>query len=331
LMSAERLPFPVIAGISAGSINAAAIAQHAEDFNDGVLRLEQLWGGMHAADVFEAELGRLQSLFMRGKRPLALFDNTPLAALIRRELHPAGIGAAIVAGLLQGLAVTASNYTTGEVTTFVEAQQQIPGWHHHRRNCVLTPIGPEHLLASSALPLLFPAQRIGDSFYVDGSLRMTAPLSPAINLGADRILVIGTRNDARAVTRGTLEAPGLGEIGGYTLESLFAEHVNADIEHMQQINALLEVLPAGQVADTGRRRIDVMVIRPSQDVRVIASRFLTKLPRSIRLVLRTIGGWGNEWRLPSYLLFEAPFTQALIDLGYRDGLKQRPQLEAFFR
>jgi NTE family protein len=331
LMSREQLPFPVIAGISAGSINAAAIAQHAEDFDGSVMRLEQLWSSMHVADIFEAELTRLQSLFTRAQRPLALFDNAPLAALIRRELNTDALTASINSGKLRGLAVTASNYNTGEATTFVQAHARVDGWHDHRRNCVLTAIGPEHLLASSALPMLFPAQRIGDAFYIDGSLRMTAPLAPVINLGADRILVIGVRNEARPSKPHRVGAPGLGEVGGYTLESLFAEHLNADLEHMRQLNGLLELIPAHRRRASGRRRIDVMVIRPSQDVRLIAARFLTRLPRSIRLVLRTIGGWGSEWRLPSYLLFEAPFTQALIELGYRDGLKQRPQLEAFFR
>lgn len=331
LMASDELPFPIITGISAGSINAAAIAQRAADFDAAVLRLEELWSAMHIEDIFEAELTRLQALFTRAERPLALFDNAPLAALIRRELDTDALTDVINRDLVHGLAVTASSYTTGEVITFVQSHKKIAGWHHHRRNCVLTAIGAEHLLASSALPMLFPAQRIGDAYYVDGSLRMTAPLSPAINLGADRILVIGVRNDATTPRRGGLEAPGLGEVGGYTLESLFAEHLNADVEHMEQINRMLDLMPALRRRKSGRRRIDVMVIRPSQDVRVIAARFLSRLPRSIRLVLRTIGGWGNEWRLPSYLLFEAPFTQALIDLGYRDGLKERPRLEAFFR
>ena len=130
--------------------------------------------------------------------------------------------------------------------------------------------------------------------------------------------------------RGGTDAPGLGEIGGYTLESLFAENLNADLERMQQINEMIGLMTPWRRRSSGRRRIEVMVIRPSQDVRVIAARFLTRFPRHIRLFMRAIGGWGNEWRLPSYLLFEGAFTQALIELGYRDGLKQRPMLEAFF-
>ena len=330
VLDRDQLPFTAVAGISAGSINATAVAQHAEDFVGAVQRLEGLWANMTSSDVFEVDLGNLRALFSKEGQPLSLFDNTPLGNIVRRELDAPALQQVIASGLLRGLAVTASNCTTGEATTFIQARSDAQTWHHDRRDSVLTVLGSEHLLASSALPLLFPAQRVGDEFFVDGSLRMTAPLSPVINLGADRILVIGVRYESRAGTIGEIHAPGIAEIGGYTLESLFAENLNADIERAHQVNAMLELIPWWRRRQLKRRRIEVMVIRPSQDVRTIAARYSMKLPRTIRLFLRTLGGWGNEWRLPSYLLFEAPFTQALIDLGYRDGLKHRPALEAFF-
>jgi NTE family protein len=326
----DHVPFVAITGISAGSINAAGLAQGAEDFVDAVERLERLWTSLHADDIFETEAARLQHFVSRSPSPVALFDNAPLAALLERELDREALDRVIRTGVIRGLAISASNYTTGDATTFVHAGADPVLTHHMRRDSVRAEIGPEHLLASSALPLLFPPQRIGDEFFVDGSLRMTAPLSPAINLGADRILVIAVRNERASTPDESLHLPGIGEIGGYTLESLFSVSLNADLERMEQINELLTLIPRWRRRRTHRRKIEVMVIRPSEDLRVIAARFSMKLPRSIRLFLRALGGWGIEWRLPSYLLFEAPFTAALIDLGYRDGLKQRPALEAFF-
>jgi NTE family protein len=329
VLESEALPFPAIAGISAGAINATALAQHAGDFPGGVERLERIWTGMHTNDVFEIDVRRLQGLFAGRRRPIALFDNAPLARLLEREIDRGALDRAIESGHLLGLAVTASNYSSGEATSFVQASPAAKFWHHDRRDSVPARIGPEHLLASSALPLLFPAQRVGAEYFVDGSLRMTAPLSPVINLGADRVLVIGVRHEALLDERPDL-APGLGEIGGYTLESIFSENLNADLERMQQINTLLEMVPRWRRNHSGRRRIEVMVIRPSEDVRSIAARFASRLPRSIRLFLRAVGGWGSEWRLPSYLLFDGAFGRALIDLGYRDGLHHRKALESFF-
>ena len=330
ILDGDRLPFTAVAGVSAGSINAMAIAQRADDFQAGVDRLERLWTQMRASDVYEIDVAQLQGLILRTHRPLALFDNAPLARLISREIDPPSLERHLASGVLHGLAVTASSYTTGEATTFVQSGARAPPITERRRTTLRTRIGVEHLLASSSLPLLFPAQRIGDEYFVDGSLRMTAPLSPAINLGADRLLVIGVRHEALQERPAEAIGPGLGEIGGYTLESVFAEHLIADIERAQQINALLEMIPWWRRNHTDRKRIEVMVVRPSEDIGLLAARFSTRLPRSIRLFLRTLGGWGSEWKLPSYLLFEGPFGEALIDLGYRDGLHHRRALEAFF-
>ncbi|MDA1075778.1 MAG: patatin-like phospholipase family protein [Proteobacteria bacterium] len=331
VLDEDRLPFTAISGISAGAINAIAVAQNAASFGDAVEQLEALWGNLKPEKVFLVDYGVFQGLISRKNGSASsLLDNTPLRSLIDSHINPAGLEQSIRSGLIKGLAISASNYSTGEATTFLQADSDSTTWHHDRRDGVLATLSTSHVMASSALPMLFPAEEIDGQYYVDGSLRMTAPLSPAINLGADRILVIGVRNETPSDPADALHPPSMGEIGGYTLESMFSENLNTDLERMQQLNHMLNLIPRWRRRRSGRRQIDVMVIRPSEDLRVIAARFSLALPRGLRLLLRTVGGWGHEWRLPSYLLFDGGFTRALMDLGYRDGLKQRPALEKFF-
>ncbi len=326
------LPFSSIAGVSAGSINGMAVAQYAHNFSEGVLRLEDIWLNMTSSDVFTMEYGALQAFVGGGSgRSQALLNNAPLGALLERTVGDRdAVAARIREGHLDGLAVTASNYTTGEATTFFQARPELIAWHTRRRHSVATRIEVPHLLASSALPILFPPQAVGAEYFVDGSLRMTQPLSPVIKMGADRILVIGVRNESLPVGDFKAEAPGIAEVAGYTLDSLFSENLNTDIERMEEVNRLIAAVPFWRKKRLHKRPMRVMTIRPSEDLRVIAQRFSVQLPRGIRLFLRTIGGWGKEWRMPSYLLFEADFARALIDLGYRDGLKLRPSVQAFF-
>ena len=331
LVDSETLPFRSIAGISAGSINGMAVAQYAGRFSEGAHRLEDIWLNMTSSDVFTMEYGALQAFMGREEKPASLLNNAPLADLLKRTVGDEdAVAANIRDGHLDGFAVTASNYTTGEATTFFQARPELIAWHTRRRHSVATRIGVEHLMASSALPILFPPQPVGGEFFLDGSLRMTQPLSPAIKMGADRILVIGVRNESLPVGDFSVEVPGIAEAAGYTLDSLFSENLNTDIERMEEVNRLIEAASFWRRRKLRKRQMRVMTIRPSEDLRAIAARFSVQLPRGIRLFLRTVGGWGREWRMPSYLLFEADFAQALIDLGYRDGLKQRPAVQRFF-
>lgn len=196
----HTLPFRTLSGISAGAINAMGLARRAGDFTEAVLNLERLWTGMRPGGVFSMEYSALQKFLSRHGKPVSLLNNMPLRELLTRKVADDGaVARHIEHGILDGFAVTVSNYSTGEATTFFQAHPETLAWQTRRRHSVATTIGVPHLLASSTLPLLFPAERIGNHYIVDGSLRMTQPLSPVIKMGADRILVIGVRNESLPV------------------------------------------------------------------------------------------------------------------------------------
>lgn len=331
LVDSEALPFDSISGISAGALNATLLAQGADNFLDAVSRLERIWTELCTNDVFTLEYNLARGFIGKANKPHSFLNVAPLAELLQHELGDGRlVETQLKRGHLKGLAVTASNYSTGEATTFFQSSIESLHWHDRRRDSVRTCIGVPHLMASAALPLLFPPQRIGNEYFVDGSLRMTEPLRPVIKMGADRILVIGVRNETLPLGDEGEYQPGVAEIAGFTLDSLFAEKLNTDIERMKQINHMLSHVNWWQRKKTGLRKITVMVIQPSQDLRVVAARFAAKLPRGVRLFLRAAGGWGHEWRLPSFLLFEGVFARELINLGYYDGLKQRSKMHTFF-
>jgi NTE family protein len=186
-------------------------------------------------------------------------------------------------------------------------------------------------MASAALPLVFPAERIGDEYYGDGGMRMGAPLSPAIHLGADRLLVIGTRDERPDPAPVKTPAyPGAAVVGGYLLDTVFMDTLQADLARVARINETLALMTPEQRANTTLRPLETLVIRPSRDLREITAAHAPSLPGTVKLLLRTLGGWGRDWRMASYLMFEADYCRALIELGYRDGLAHAPELRRFF-
>lgn len=335
-------PFPVICGTSAGAINAAVLASHAHEFGLGVERLETFWASMYCGRIYRTDPWSVLSSGLRWGlslasggllkvAPRALLDNGPLRGFLQRTLRLEGIRTAIDAGALRGVAVTASGYSSARAVSFYEGQPGIEEWQRHRRCGRAAPLGVPHLLASAALPLIFPAECIGKEYYGDGGLRMIAPLSPAIHLGADRILVVATR-DEKPDPEPLQEArhPSLGEIGGYLLDTIFMDTLNADLARLRRINRTLALIPEPARRETRLKPIDTLVIRPSQDLREVTARHARAIPAAVRILLRTLGGWGREWRMPSYLLFEAEYCQELIRLGYRDAMDKQRLLRDFF-
>ena len=345
-------PFKIICGTSAGAINATALACRADDFGEGVRELVNVWSNFEVEQVYRADsLGvirsgaRWLSLFSfgwllrkwRANPPNSLLDNTPLVTMLHRLLDLPRLDDALASGNLHALAVTASSYTGGQHLTFYQSMQEIEPWSRNQRGAIRDQIGVEHLLASSAIPFIFPAIPIfyegRREYFGDGSMRQVAPISPAIHLGASKILVIGAgRMGERSEAPTQLaQYPSLAQVAGHALSSIFLDGLAADIERTNRVNQTLSMLTPEQRAKTPLKPIEVLVISPSERIDEIASRHVNSLPRPVRVMLGGIGA--TEVRgaaLASYLLFERSFTQELISLGERDTYAMRDQVLAFF-
>jgi NTE family protein len=338
-------PFPIVCGTSAGAINAAALAASATDFHRAVRRLLLVWKFFHAGMVYRSDapavlktglhwLAALLSGGLGRRNPRSLLDNAPLRDLLSKFLDLENIQRSIDSGALRAVGVTVSGYTSGHSVTFFQGDPGLSEWRRARRIGLAGRIELDHLLASSALPFIFPAVRVHREYFGDGSMRQIAPISPALHLGADRVLVIGVGRPASDQPERFRVAsyPSLAQIAGHALNSIFLDTLEVDLERLQRINRTLSLIPpeARSRSEIPLRIVDTLVIRPSQELDVIAARFAHTLPRPIRWLLRGLGamrrGGGN---LTSYLLFEREYCQALIDLGYHDTMAKREEVEKF--
>jgi NTE family protein len=336
-------PFSVISGTSAGAINAASLASHADRFAAGVGALEAVWRGFSANQVYHTSpLAMLRtslhwtaSLLFGGLgryNPSSLLDNAPLRNLLRERMALERIAKNIDAGHLKAVAITASSYRSGRSITFFQGHPGLMGWNRTRRQGNPSAITVEHLMASVAVPMIFPAIRVGQEYFGDGAIRQSTPLSPAIHLGSSRALVIAVRDERKQdepVDNPDRRQPALGQIAGYMLDTIFMDGLYSDLERITRINLLLEQVAAEERrgATAKLRRVETLLILPSRDIRLIAEEYAHQLPRAVRALLRGVGAYGKGGgQLVSYLLFEKGFTEALIKLGHDDAMARKEHI-----
>ena len=333
----RQSPFSIITGTSAGAINAGVMAAHAGRFSRGVDGLAAVWRGLTVDDVFRcghrALYGRALRwvwALLRGglgpHNPRALLDNHPLRQLLERHVNFARIAMQIHRGALDAVAITASGYNSGRGVSFYQSGDGIAPWQRERMLSQPTTLTLDHIMASVAIPLLFEAVRIGNDWYGDGAMRDHTPLSAAINLGAQRLLVISTRNSESVPVPQPPPYPQLGKIIGYVLDSLFMDGIGPDLEHLESLNALVHTHAPPQKPPHRLRPIDVCVITPSIDLRDMAARYTHRFPPAVRRLFSRIGAFGDLSPLPSYLLFDGAFCGELIALGHADAQRHRTQI-----
>ena len=333
-------PFRVMTGLSVGAINAVVLAEGADDFPRAAAKLEALWRSLRSSRVYETGWGAAARRLGAWGRSLAfgwagaqpppsLLDAGPLAELLATSVDFERVNAMAEGDALDALAITASSYRTGQAVTFFAGSVPTDDWQRARRTGRRARIGPEHVLASAALPAVFPAVQIEGEWFGDGALRQVAPLSPAIHLGCDRLFLVGARDRMAAPGEGDDPYPTLGLIGGQLLDVVFNDNMDADIERSARINRTLAAMRPAARAAQPLRVIGIERINPSRDIRDVAGEHAGALPGTARLLLRAIGAYRPPWVLPSYLTFEPGMIGALIDLGHADGRRRAAQMRAF--
>jgi NTE family protein len=345
------IPFRVLCGISAGAVNASFLGGNLEDFGAATERLQELWLALSPDRVYRTDTTRMLSIGTRWMRDLSggglfrrsrinfLLDATPLRDFLHAQLPLLRLRQNLGSGALLGFAVTATSYATASAVTFFDGNPEARPWVRATRVGVRETIRIDHVMASAAIPIFFPPIRIKGAWYGDGSVRMTAPLSPAIHLGADRLVVIGVRRwktseellpGARPARKESL-APS--EIAATLLNAVFLETIESDVERLERINKMVELVPAADRPRLphGLRPVPALVLRPSRDLGQLAGDQYRRFPRFLRYLLRGIGAHaGNAPDLLSYLAFEPVYVGRLLELGYDDTMARRADVSRFF-
>jgi NTE family protein len=338
------IPFPILCGTSAGAINTTALGCYASCFNLGVKKLEWIWKNLDTAMIYhnnsvgvfghiaKGMLASFQADYAN-KLPRSLLNNAPLRQLLNSVMNFKRIDNNILRGYLSAISVTASSYDTGDSISFFQANDNIQSWERAKRSGQSTQLNSEHLIASAAIPLVFPSVKIKNQHYGDGSVHQLSPLSPAIHLGAERIFVIGVDQPEIPlnIKANNPHPPTEATIAGHLLDSIFSDTMNSDLERMRRINDTLKLIPnSKQDNKEGLKNIDSFMINPSHNFNEIALNYYYDLPLPVRLLLRSVGiNSESDSSIVSYLLFEKNFCTELIKLGFEDAMEQESQIKTF--
>jgi len=338
------VPFPIICGTSAGAINTTALACYASCFHLGVKKLEWVWKNLQTQRIYHSDPLRVFSHISKGmlatfqadyanKSARSLLNNAPLRELLSEVMDFKRIDNNILRGYLTAVSVTASSYNSGDSISFYQSQEGIPPWYRAKRRGQPSQINCDHLMASAAIPMVFPSIKIRRQHFGDGSIHQLSPLSPAIHLGAEKIFIVGVEQPKEPLhaRENNPHPPTTSTIAGHLLDTIFSDTLQSDIERMTRINETLTLIPEHiRKERDGLKNIETLLVNPSHDFNAIAVKYFAELPLSIRLLLRTIGITNDsESSIVSYLLFDKNYCRELIKLGYKDAMEQETEIRGF--
>lgn len=334
----KESPFKIISGASAGAINSAKLACDLDSFSNAVEKLNYLWSQIHHDQVFKTDILSLNKFslgMLRGNKNLdSLLDTSPLESLIKKHCDFSKIKKNLDEGIFESLIITANNYLSGSAVSFVQTTNSKLTWKESRRVAKLAQMNEKHVMASSAIPILFPPIEIDNQYYGDGCVRNSTPCSPSIRMGADKIFVIGVRTQLGAdvepeINLNEKKNPSFIRIINTLLNAVLLDSVEQDVHRIQRINKFASQMdPNKPLKDF--KNIPALCISPSQDIGQIARQQAHHLPRIIRMTLSTFGSLDEASEILSYLLFDSNFCRKLIEMGYNDAMASRESILNFF-